>query len=72
MRSVPGDEVRMLLLTKEKLKLRRKGRTEWKHDYSAGLAVHLSRELRAAGHLCQEPSEQRWRRSPHSSDGEAA
>ena len=41
-RSVPGDEPRILQLTREKLKLRKKGRTEWKHDYSRGLGVHLS------------------------------
>jgi len=41
-RSVPGDEPRVLLLAKDKVKLRKKKHTEWKHDYSAGLAVHLS------------------------------
>ena len=42
MRSVPGNEARVLLLARDKLKLRKKKSTEWKHDYSRGLGIHLS------------------------------
>ena len=41
-RSVPGDEARVLLLTREKLKVRKKKHTELKHDYRSGLGVHLN------------------------------
>jgi hypothetical protein len=41
-RTVPGDEQRTLLINREKVKLRKKGKTEWKHDFAKGLGVHLS------------------------------
>ena len=37
-----GGEARTLLINREKLKLRRKGKTEVKHEFSQGLGVFLS------------------------------